>query len=374
MLHRLITVAFATLIVCVPLVSRCEESEQIQESLQSRADVDFQEQSLRDALAELARLYSVNVVIDERALTEAGVTVESPVTLTARQVRLSSVLELLLEPLNLTYELEDEVVKITNPQRLAGELVTRVYSVSDLLQLRRTTATDDERLEEAEAALQRLAEVITGTVDPDGWSMRGGPGYLQPHPGTQGLVIRQTAAMHEQIAKLLSEMRAERFATVSSSIYLLDVPAETCARLGLAATDDVAIVDAEDRAEWQKRLGAFSGPDDPLPPMTFTLPRGGVVGARAEIEAAIYNVMFSSTVARDHRSTRIRIALTDSLQVDEVFAAVQTATVPDGGMVVFVVAHSEMTNRTPAALRICVVAPKIVVQEEEEELLGIPVP
>lgn len=373
MLRRFISAAIAASMLCIPGVSRSEDSNEIQVKLQDRADVALNEVSLSNALQQIAQRYSVDIVVDEPALTEAGVTVETPVDVKVRQVRLATVLDLMLEPLGLAYEVKDRVIRITNPERLAGAPVTRVYSVSDLIQSDQTATTNDQPSPETEAALKRLADVITGTVDPDGWSMHGGNGYLQPHPGTQSLVIRQTAAVHEEIQKLLTDMRAERFATVSSSIYLLDVPAETCTRLGLGTAEGLAVViEPEDRDEWLRRLGRFDGSGAALPPLSFIQQPETVAGARAQVGSTVHNVMFSSTATRDRRSIRIRIAVTDSFETNDVFSAVQTASVPNGGLAAFLVETSDPANRTHTASRVCVVAPRFVVQEEEEELLGSP--
>ncbi len=58
---------------------------------------------------------------------------DQPINLKLSGASFRSVLKLLLEPLQLTYVIEDEVMKITTATKAADKLTTRVYPVGDLV-------------------------------------------------------------------------------------------------------------------------------------------------------------------------------------------------------------------------------------------------
>ena len=74
------------------------------------------------------------------------------------------------------------------------KLITRVYP------LPAGTAVGSKLTEDAET----LYDLITTTIEPDSWDDVGGDGIIEPAGGA--LVIRQTAAIHRQIAALLARM------------------------------------------------------------------------------------------------------------------------------------------------------------------------
>jgi hypothetical protein len=56
------------------------------------------------------------VVPDTKAYLEEGITSETPVSLTVNNVKLKTALKLMLQPLGLTYKIEDDVLLLTTPQ------------------------------------------------------------------------------------------------------------------------------------------------------------------------------------------------------------------------------------------------------------------
>ena len=63
----------------------------------------------------------MNLYLDPQGLAEEGVTTDTPVTINLRQeIMLKSALNLILEPLHLSYVIKDEVLKITSEQMRDG--------------------------------------------------------------------------------------------------------------------------------------------------------------------------------------------------------------------------------------------------------------
>jgi type II secretory pathway component GspD/PulD (secretin) len=90
--------------------------------------------TLGEAIKYLSEYSGINIVPDAAALAEEGLTLNSPVNITAvNNVKLKSVLKYMLSPLRLSYVVEDEVLLITSPQANKSRMYPVVYSVADLV-------------------------------------------------------------------------------------------------------------------------------------------------------------------------------------------------------------------------------------------------
>jgi hypothetical protein len=107
--------------------------EKIRRAYDRPTNVEWQELALEDCITFLAEFHGINIILDKAKLTEEGVALDQPITLKLQGVTLRSVLKLLLEPVQLTYMVENEVMKITTSASAADKLSTRVYPVGDLV-------------------------------------------------------------------------------------------------------------------------------------------------------------------------------------------------------------------------------------------------
>jgi hypothetical protein len=107
--------------------------EKIRSALDQPTEIDFLDTPLRDALSYLKDYHDIQIWPNEQALTDEGVAIDTPVTLSLSGVTLRSALKLLLEPLQLRYVIEDEVMKITTAAEAVNERQIRVYPVGDLV-------------------------------------------------------------------------------------------------------------------------------------------------------------------------------------------------------------------------------------------------
>ncbi len=117
----------------VDLVRYNKTEEKIRRALSQPTTVEFLDLPLEDAITFLKEYHNINIYIDKATLTDEGVAIDQPVTLKLAGVTLRSVLKLLLEPVQLTYVIEDEVMKITTSAKAGEKLQTRVYPVGDLV-------------------------------------------------------------------------------------------------------------------------------------------------------------------------------------------------------------------------------------------------
>ncbi len=107
--------------------------EKIRRAYDKPTNVEWQDLALEDCITFLAEFHGINIILDKTKLTEEGVALDQPITLKLQGVSLRSVLKLLLEPVQLTYIIENEVMKITSTASAADKLSTRVYPVGDLV-------------------------------------------------------------------------------------------------------------------------------------------------------------------------------------------------------------------------------------------------
>ena len=115
--------------------SRMTERElEIQRRLKTPVQMRYEDRPLREVIDSLSQLTGVNIHLDSRGLNQEGVTSDTPVTFNLnREIQLKSALNLILEPLHLSYVIKDEVLKITSEQLRDGDLQTYTYNVADLV-------------------------------------------------------------------------------------------------------------------------------------------------------------------------------------------------------------------------------------------------
>lgn len=117
----------------VDLHKASKAEERITAELDKQTDIDFQDQPLTDVVTFLSDSHNIPIIIDTEALTEEGIATDTPVTRQLTGVKLRSALKIVLTPLQLSYIIEDEVMKITTLTKEKESLKTRVYPVGDLV-------------------------------------------------------------------------------------------------------------------------------------------------------------------------------------------------------------------------------------------------
>ena len=107
---------------------------EIQQALKKKVDVQFTEEPLYAVLDNLAKLTGINIFLDPEGIAAHGIERETPVNLSLRKpVSLRSALNLILEPLELSYVIKDEVLRITSEMVRDGDVEPVVYYVADLV-------------------------------------------------------------------------------------------------------------------------------------------------------------------------------------------------------------------------------------------------
>jgi general secretion pathway protein D len=116
------------------LERRTPRELEIEQRLKTPVLLRYQETPLSEVVESLSQLTGVNIHLDPRGLSQEGYNSETPVSVHLnKEVSLKSALNLILEPLHLSYVIKDEVLKITSEQLRDGELITVTYNVADLV-------------------------------------------------------------------------------------------------------------------------------------------------------------------------------------------------------------------------------------------------
>jgi hypothetical protein len=106
----------------------------------------------------------------------------------------------LLDPHNLTWLIQNEVLSITTLEACEDNLRTCIYPVYELV------APHTEAQPE-EFDFDTLIDLLTNTVDPDQWDDVGGPATIEAIVRPPALVISHTESTHVQLRELMQKLR-----------------------------------------------------------------------------------------------------------------------------------------------------------------------
>jgi hypothetical protein len=175
------------------------EADRIRQSLREPTSIELAEAPLADVVEHLRMLHGIPIELDRRALEDAGILPDVPITRTLKGVSLRTALGILLGERKLGYWIGDDVLVITTAAEAASRTTSRVYPVLELLP---TTATSAE-------PLTQLIRVLV---------QRSGEGAPPPVVMQYGplLVVRGTEETHYEVEKLLDRVRAGLIASQPS--------------------------------------------------------------------------------------------------------------------------------------------------------------
>ena len=101
----------------VKVLSQAEQ--RITATLDLQTEISFFDTPLTDVITFLGDFHNIPIIIDNEDLTNAAIPADSPVTRTLTGVKLSSALKIILDPLKLSYVIEDDVLKVITAAKVA---------------------------------------------------------------------------------------------------------------------------------------------------------------------------------------------------------------------------------------------------------------
>jgi general secretion pathway protein D len=96
---------------------------------------------------------------------------------------------------------------------------TRTYQVADLV------TELNQGKQPAKTCEDRLIKLLTGTIAPESWAVKGGKGTIDYFPLGMTLVVNQTPDVQERIAGVLENLRKAQDVEVAVEVQLVRVPA-----------------------------------------------------------------------------------------------------------------------------------------------------
>lgn len=290
------------------------------------------------------------------------------------------------------------------PQRRPVEIYTVTYTVAELVAPVRKMVTVHATGKQAEEGkplpppvkpdFEALEAFITSRILPESWDENGGPAAIQAYGENLSLVISQTKEGHEEIAKLLSEIRHAKRRQVSLDMHIIMLTGRAAESVTPRPLEGVTLLttvqakmllDLANNGEDAKR---FRAPK-------LTLLSGQTANLQsAESPIGELDLLLHVALGKDSHSIRLRAALNAQDKYD-VLSSSESLNVPDGQSALLELAcegglaangngilsslisgaHARKAAKSPdgkTGRRLILVTPRIVEDEEEEELLGIP--
>jgi hypothetical protein len=165
-------------------------------------DLAFDEAPLRDFAQHFRETLDLPLAVDTRALEDAGLDLDTPVTFESQGETGRAVLARVLSPLDLVWIVRDETLLITTKEKAEENLEVRLYPLPWGYQLGPAIH------------FLPLIDLIQSTVAADTWDTVGGPGAIRPlEAGVIGqLVVSTTNEVHEEIEGFLGRLHEQALA------------------------------------------------------------------------------------------------------------------------------------------------------------------
>ena len=195
-------------------------------------EITFTDVPLEQVMEWVTEQFEVNVAIRWQALEEVGVERDKPISLRARNLRLSQILWLIMNEaggpdVKLAYRLSNGVFLFSTHADLSRDMIVRVYDLHDLLlrvpRFRSSARIDsaqalnssgqssssgifdvenqpergsDNAVAESDQRMRELINAIVLSIEPDSWKVNntGGQGAIVPIDGR--IIVRNSAYVH----------------------------------------------------------------------------------------------------------------------------------------------------------------------------------
>jgi hypothetical protein len=178
-------------------------------------EVRYENVPLRRVLDDLSLRLGTNTVVESTNLGDAGVNLQTPVTLLLRSMPAEQVLRLALEeavadaPL-LDAVVDDGVLRISTARSL-GWPVLQLHDAHRLLAVGPGKAPLPAEMRTA--LQQRLVKVIDQSIAPDSWDDAGGKGAITCHG--DAFLVNNSLKVQQQVAALLESLASTKCGTAA---------------------------------------------------------------------------------------------------------------------------------------------------------------
>jgi hypothetical protein len=184
---------------------------EIARKLDKVVDVDFKNTPFVDVIEHLIKQTELNIYVDWAAVKDVGVKMDTPVTLTMKQVKVTDSLGLIMTEVSrgneldpISYAVDKGIVKISIRHQLRREMVgSKIYDINDIIKARVKNITDKEA---RKLFMSKLLNLVRSHGRPEEWTEFGGDvssvselnGYL---------IVRTYPDIHGEILATLGQLR-----------------------------------------------------------------------------------------------------------------------------------------------------------------------
>jgi hypothetical protein len=186
----------ACISLSTPTAARADSSVSFRGALYQPTEFAFVETPLAEILQTLSTKHGVSITIDEKALRDARIKIDAPMTIEVEDRSLRGGLVLLLRPLKLVAIPTQKGLTVTTVQKFAAQHVKRTYKIA--AHIKPGGAVGPRHLE----------DLIYHLAAPSAWDRVGGQGDIQLQGST--MVVNQSPFVHEQIRTLLDDILTVR--------------------------------------------------------------------------------------------------------------------------------------------------------------------
>ncbi|MFQ5734312.1 MAG: hypothetical protein ACE5KM_20430 [Planctomycetaceae bacterium] len=173
----------------------------IRRALSKRLTADYRKTPLTDVVADLRKRAGVPILLDTQRLADEGIAQDVPVTMKVANVTFRSLLNRILKPLKLLYDINHGILLITDEGRMLERQYTGIYDVSDLVV-------------EMRGGVRALTDALQTSTDGP-WNNSVGGLIHSPCPGI--FCLRHNRTAHEEVTGIINDLRRTRLTQMKSS-------------------------------------------------------------------------------------------------------------------------------------------------------------
>ena len=187
-----------------------EEDDAIFAVLAEPKNLENNEEELSVVLQRIAKEAGFRLWIDKASLADAGISTDQNLTMEARNLPLGIGLKKILDPIQLSYVVEEGVVVVCTKDKAAEMLTLRLY---DITNCDRATSKDSQK---------DLISILTSSTQGK-WEDLDGEGGFAALISSRHLLVAQTQAVHAEIELLLTNLSINEPAEDTPSELVLRV-------------------------------------------------------------------------------------------------------------------------------------------------------
>lgn len=174
------------------------------ESLGKPLTVNYNGQSLQEALQDLSTQMDQPLSVDTKSLADLGIDLTKGVNLQGKNVTARTVLRQVLGSAGLTFVIKDETIQVVTVEKAQTMLVARVYYLGDVVQgvgpfAGSLTWGPYIDFQQTMANVQLIIDSIQKSVDPLSWKVNGGPATITFHYPSMSIIVRASTEVHSAL-------------------------------------------------------------------------------------------------------------------------------------------------------------------------------